>query len=309
MKVLQIGVPKSGNFWLYQILQHIFKFSGRPTSSFIQQHPIHPLAKTWDLNYPEQADIDVIDITDLQTVYRISSIFRMPLKDLDEYLSRTNHVWTHSPFCKSSGEIFERFQKKVYIIRDPRDVLLSASRYYCSPYMLKYFPQEEHDPGIFLNKNLEQLMQQWVWHVWDHLRVQEKYDLKICFFEGFLQDFQGELSQLLSYLGIDLSEQQKTELEEAVSFSTLKKNNPKHLKKGRSGDWKERLSKEQLERIDVMAGPLIRFLNYPSEKGEFINPKNSPTADYAAIKQEIISSQKPFFEGQLPNTELSADRL
>ena len=309
MKVLQIGVPKSGNFWLYQILQHIFKFSGNSTSSFIQQHPIYPLAKTWDLNYPEQADIDVIDITDLQTIYRISSIFRMPLEDWNEYLSHTNHVWTHSPFCKSSGEVFERFQKKVYIIRDPRDVLLSASRYYCSPYMLKYFPQDEKDPEKFLDKNLEQLMQHWVWHVWDHLRVQEKYDLQICFFEGFLRNFQQELSQLLGYLEIDLSEQQKKELEEAVSFSTLKKDNPKHLKKGRAGDWQEKLSEKQLERIDVMAGPLIRFLNYSSDKGHFREPVNSPAADYPGLKQEIIRSQKPFFEGQLPNAQLSADRF
>ena len=58
MKILQIGFPKSGNFWLYQILEQVLTSTGRNSKSFIQQHPVNPLAKTWELNYPEQADID-----------------------------------------------------------------------------------------------------------------------------------------------------------------------------------------------------------------------------------------------------------
>ena len=202
MKILQIGFPKSGNFWLYQILEQVLTSTGRNSKSFIQQHPVNPLAKTWELNYPEQADIDMIDITDLQTTYRISSIFKMPVENWDNYLQKTNHVWTHSPVCKRSEAVFALFDRKVYIIRDPRDMLLSASRYYCSAYMLKYFPQEETEPAAFLKKNAKKLLEQWVWHVWDHIRLQKKSNIHICFFEGFLSDFQEEFSRLTDYLKV-----------------------------------------------------------------------------------------------------------
>ncbi len=87
MKILQSGVPKCGNLWLYNILQKILSRIGNPTSSFIEQQPVYQIAKSWDLNYPEQARIDVLEITDLQCRYRISSIFQMPIDNMQEYLS------------------------------------------------------------------------------------------------------------------------------------------------------------------------------------------------------------------------------
>lgn len=290
MKILQIGYPKSGNFWLYQILEQLLEITGNSTKSFIQQQPVHELAKDWDLNFPEQADIDVLDITDLQTTYRISSIFKMPVDNLDEYLQKTTHVWTHSPVCKRSEEFFSHFGKKVYIIRDPRDVLLSASRYFCSDYMLKYFPQQETEPEAFLEKNFEKILKQWSWHVWDHLRLQEKSGLHICYFEGFLNDFQQELSRLLEYLDLRLDGDEKQKLEEAVSFSHLKKKNPKHLKKGSQGQWRNGLSEEQQAKAGAIAGPLLTYLGYDRETPDF--RRNFPSEDATELKEQIIASQE-----------------
>lgn len=296
MKILQGGAPKCGNFWLYRILEEILSEIGEKQPKFIEQHPIFELAKNWELNYPGQAAIDMIDITDLQTSYRISSIFKMPILQPEEYFGKTNHVWTHSPICKKSGEIFKFFDKKVYIIRDPRDRAVSAANYYCSDYMLKYFPQEEKNPKEFLEKNFEALMTEWTWHVFDHLRYSQKYDIHICFFEGFLNDFKNEISNLLEYLQLELTEKEIQKVEKAVSFSTLKKDNPKHLKKGKSGYWKDFFTAEQAEKAEIIAGPLMRFLNYSeneSRKPHF--SINSTENDFEALKQEIISSQKELF--------------
>lgn len=295
MNLLQIGVPKSGNFWLFQILQNILRFSDRPTESFISQHPIQDLATTWDLNYPSQSTIDMIDITDLQVSYRISSIFRMPLTDWNEYLSRSSQVWTHSPVCKRSPDVFNRFDKKIYIIRDPRDVVLSASRYYCSPYMQKYFPHYETVPEEFLEKHLPALLQDWVWHVWDHLRLRKDHNIHICFFEGFLLDFQQELDHLMEYLELPLSFELREKLQELVSFSTLKKTNPKHLKKGTSGQWRSNLSQDQLELCSATAGPLLDRLGYYTQEQVFPRSEEIDLWDFEELKQEIISSQEiPF---------------
>lgn len=296
MKILQGGCPKCGNFWLYKILQQILKKSGTGQESFISKHPIFPLAKQWDLNYPEQAEIDVIDISDLQTSYRISSIFRMPIADLQEYFSKTNHVWTHSPICKKSAEIFKFFDKKVYIMRDPRDRAISAAKYYCSDYMFKYYPQEIKDPEEFLRKNFRKLMEEWVWHVYDHLKFSEQYNIHLVSYEGFLLNFSEELSKLLEYLGIELSEEEKMFIEKEVHFSSLKKHNPKHLKKGGSGYWKEILSKEQKEMALDIAGPLINFLNYPVSDEQKMTPERNFTGNFDQLKNGIIESQKILFE-------------
>lgn len=292
MRILQIGVPKSGNFWLYQILQQILKRAGQHQPSFIEQHPIHELAKTWDLNFPEQANIDVIDITDLQVSYRISSIFKKPIEDFSKYSSKTPHVWTHSPICKKTGEILSYFDKKVCIIRDPRDVVLSAARYYCSDYMLKYFPQPETDPELFLKKNFEDLMHKWVWHVWDYLRIQEKQGLHFCYFEGFLNDFQNELSLMLDYLNIDLSEAERRALEQAVSFKTLKNKNPKHVRKGTSRQWENNLFDSQKKRVKQIAGPLLEFLGYTNDNNTNNSfPRKVSSNEMLNLKEELIESQ------------------
>ncbi|SOC79905.1 aryl sulfotransferase [Salinimicrobium sediminis] len=297
MKILQIGYPKSGNFWLYRILQQLLETIGHNTKSFIQQHPVHSLAKTWELNFPNQADIDVIDITDLQTTYRISSIFKMPVENWETYLQKTNHVWTHSPVCKRTEGIFSLFDRKVYIIRDPRDVLLSASRYFCSDYMLKYFPQEETEPQAFLEKNFKELLQQWVWHVWDHLRLQKKSNIHICYFEGFLNDFQREFDLLLDYLQLELNFEERTKLEEAVSFSHLQKKNPKHLKKGSHGQWTEGLTAGQKEKAETITGPLLDYLGYGRENMEekFNFRRSFSSEDAEKLKKEIIASQEILF--------------
>ncbi|MFT2008082.1 sulfotransferase domain-containing protein [Pontibacter sp. 13R65] len=296
MKILQGGAPKCGNFWLYQILQQLLRKAGHNTTSFIQQQPIYELAKTWDLNYPSQASIDVLDITDLQYSYRISSVFRMPVEDINSYLSQTNHVWTHSPICKRSPELLGLFDKKVYILRDPRDRAISAAKYYTSDYMLKYYPQEEKDPQVFLEKNFDKLLQEWVWHVFDHLRLSQPHNIHIAFYEGFLLDFQQELERLLQYLGLEVTAAEREELEKAMHFSTLQKKNPKHLRKGASGYWMEQLTPEQVEKAEIIAGPLIRFLGYPSEPVQSMTYTTTPPhQDFEQLKQEIIASQEVLY--------------
>ena len=142
LRILQSGMEKSGNYWLWKIIQSVLTDAGMSTQTFIETQPIHALAKTWELSFTEQADIDVIDIEETGLFYRISSVFRMPLLavDVDAYLSQASHVWTHSFYCARSDEIFPKFDKVVYIVRDPRDVALSMNRFQFTPYMQTYNP-------------------------------------------------------------------------------------------------------------------------------------------------------------------------
>jgi aryl sulfotransferase len=291
MKILQSGAPKCGNFWLYQIIQKALKLTGNHSPGHIEQHPIYELAKTWDLNFPDQAKIDVLEITDLQLRYRISSIFQMPILDFPDYLSKSNHVWTHSPICKRSGEVFRQMDKIVYIIRDPRDRAISAAKYYCSDYMLKYFPQEEGDASRFLYKNFDHLLREWVWHVWDHLRLSKTYDIHITFYENWLEDFQSEFQRLLHYLELTIPEEKQADLEDELSFATLKKTNPNHLRKGSSGYWLDMLTEEQVARAETIAGPLMAFLHYGLDVPYFDKASATPEL-FADIREDLIQNQK-----------------
>lgn len=293
MSVLQCGAPKSGNFWLCKIIQQALSYAGKSTTSFIERQPIYPVAQEWKLNFDEQARMDMLDVTDLQYSYRISSVFQMPIDNIAEYALQAPHVWTHSPVCKRSEELFNTFEKKVYIVRDPRDRAISAAKYYCSAYMQKYFPQEEKDPRQFLTKNFDTMMKYWVWHVFDHLRLSKQYAIHVCYFEGFITDFQKELQLLLNYLELDLSKTRRTELEKAVSFEKMKKKNPDHLKKGEAGYWMYQLTNELVERSGILAGPLIRHLGYPAESMEAIGfSRKSAKGDFQQLKKEIIHSQR-----------------
>ena len=140
-------------------------------------------------------------------------------------------------------------------------------------------------------------MLEWVWHVYDHLRLSRRNNIHIAFYEGFLLDFQQELGRLLDYLELDLNSEQREELQEAMSFATLKTKNPKHLKKGQSGYWMDQLTYEQAAKADMLAGPLLRFLQYPEHKGQ---PMTYATAwahqDFEQLKAEIIHSQQPLYQ-------------
>jgi aryl sulfotransferase len=231
--------------------------------SFIQSQPIHELAKMWDLSYKEQADIDVLDIEPHKCFYRISSIFRMPIEDIDNYLDRCTHVWTHSPFCERSFVVLPKFDKVVYIIRDPRDRAISASRFRFTPYMKKYYPHGEPDPDTWLAHRLESTMRHWVQHVGGYLKHKDDLEIHVVFYERLLRSFDTELSELLDYLGIELDDEAISHIKHEVDFTTMKSKNPQHVRKGKSGRWMEVFTEAQKKQAARIAGPMLQLLNYP----------------------------------------------
>jgi aryl sulfotransferase len=263
---LQIGLSKSGNLWLYHILQKTRLAAGLPSKSFIQDQPIYPIAETWDLSFPEQASIDTLVINPTQSLYRISSIFQMPIEDIDAYIRQTSHVWTHSFFGPLSAKIYPKFEKLVYITRDPRDVAISLSRFAFTAYRLKHFPSGAKNPHDFLEKNLIETLKQWAGHVGGHLLEKERFNIHFVFYENLMSNFSKEYDDLLKYLGIRLNASQREQIEKEVHFETMKVERSQHLRKGRSGQWSEILSRTQCRKAEKIAGPLLDLLNYPDPR-------------------------------------------
>lgn len=268
MKWIQIGAAKSGNLWIYHILQKIRKQVGLEQKSFIQNHPINPIARTWGLSFPGQENIDYISINPYGCIYNIGNIFNMPMDNFDDYLDQCSHVWLHSFFCSRSPEILTKFDKIIYIVRDPRDIAISMSRYSFTPYRMKYFPHSEPNPASFLAKHLAETVFQWVRHVGGYLIHKNALKMYVIFYERLLYDFDSEIAKLLDYLEINVSPQVLDTLKDEVSFSTMKEQNPNHLRKGEYGEWRDVLSKNQVRLTSRIAGPMLKFLNYPLGRKE-----------------------------------------
>lgn len=271
MVILQAGAAKSGNFWLYKILRSIALNSGLEQKSFIQNHPIHKLAKTWDLSYSEQADIDVLDIEPHKCYYRISSVFRYPIEAIDDYIRQCSLVWTHSPFCERSLGVLGKFDKVIYIIRDPRDHAVSTSRFAFTPYMIKYYPHGESDPDAFLAHRFEGMVRLWAYHVAGYLKHKDELGIHVVFYERLLHSFDTELSHLLEYLGIELDEEARGHIKSEVDFATMKMENPDHVREGGSGGWAQLLTNAQKRQALQIARRMLELLHYPIDEDQIYN--------------------------------------
>jgi len=268
MLVLQSGLMKSGNYWLYQILQEIIREAGIENKNFIANDPIQAAAQTWDLSFPEQATLNQIHMTPRGITYKIGNIFEMPITDIDAYLARNTHVWTHADINDITLEVLPKFDKIVYIVRDPRDVLISWANFWFTPYRKKFTPIFVETPEQQLENHLVSRMDIWQKEVLNYLMVSQECNIYVLFYENLLADFQQELSGLLNYLEIDLDEAAREVIEHNTSFNEMKKTSPHHLRKGASYKWVSKLSDEQKKRSLRIAGDLIELLGYPTGEND-----------------------------------------
>lgn len=292
MKLLQAGMAKSGNLWLYKILQSVYICGDLPQSSFIRNQPIHELAKTWELSFAAQADADVMAIEPNTCSYRISSIFRMPIVDIDDYVNRCSHVWTHSAYCERTPDIFSKFDKIVYIIRDPRSVAVSKSRFVFTPYMQKYYPSGHTDPAEFLDERFVTIMRNWTNHVGAYIAHKDNLNFHVVFYERLLRSFDREFQGLLDYLGIQFDRETIEKIKQDVDFRTMQQNDPNHVRKGSASEWRQVLTEQQKRRAVTVTGPMLRLLNYPLSDDDDSLPELPEQLDRIKLDRAMAEARR-----------------
>ncbi len=263
MIVLQAGVPKSGNLWLYQILESAWAEAGLERRRFITGHRVYEEAKGWPLSYPEQASVDVLDFERGRAFCRISSRFREEVGDVPGYCARASHVWTHSAITGADLPQLGRFDRIVYILRDPRDVAISMARFAFTPYMVEHYPHRSRSPEEYLERHLTKLAKYWVQHVASWLRQRGHLVLRFVCYERLLADLPGELDGLLGFLQLELDAAARQRVQAAVAFEAMRATRPNHLRAGRSGGWRETLSAAQAAEVAAVAAPMLELLGYP----------------------------------------------
>ena len=181
MVILQLGKAKSGNFWMYRILQEALDICKIQKKSYAQQHPIYDIAKTWDLSHDQQAGMDVISIAPDIISLRIGNNFKEKIKEIDKYLSKCTHVWSHSMWNENSRQTYKKFDKIIYIVRDPRDIALSMAKFAFTPYMLGKRTHREIDPASYLQNRIYGSTLSWVQHVGQHLLRKDELNIHFVF--------------------------------------------------------------------------------------------------------------------------------
>lgn len=291
---LQAGCPKSGNFWLHRILRAAEDRAGRPHRSFIVDHPVRRYAETWELGFEGQADIDALNIEPWGCGFRIRRHFVEPVADIDDYLGKCSLVWTHSPICRTSFAVLPKFSHIVYIVRDPRDMALSAANYAFKSHMLSAVPPNfDPDPPTWLRHMFDGLVREWVTHVGGYLRHRERFGVHVVFYERLLRQFDDEVGALLDYLGIRLSPNELSMIREEVAFESLRASNPEHLRRGQAGGWRRDMADQHVQRCARVASRLLGLLNYPIERNDGdLLPRLDPAMPNEALEDAVLQAKR-----------------
>lgn len=255
ISVLQAGYMKSGNYWLWNIIEAALARSNIRKRSFIREQPIYRVAKDWKLAFDGESGIDMIDIRPHVRRYVIPPVFGWPIYELDEYVRRCSHVWTHSDLLPGTERYFKKFGKLVAIVRDPRDVALSVRRFDGNAFRRTFYgttPDAALGPAQGWDRCIE-----------SYLRNARALDLHVVFYERLVLDWDAELDRLLAHLELDIGASGRRAITRATRFSEMKKRSAMHLAKGQAFGWMHELDAETRDVLTRHHEPMLRQLDYP----------------------------------------------
>lgn len=182
-------------------------------------------------------------------------------KDKINQMDSPRFIKSHFPFLKN-------YPKTIYIYRDYRDVLVSYYHFQKS--------QEHFEGNIseFIRQKKHNPFGQWKKHVETALVHKKKYPDKILIlkYEDLLSNPEKEITRIISFCGLA----QKKELNEVIelcSFNSLQKNESQYgkvfenktltfFRKGKSNQWKEEFSDDDIKYIMNENGALLSKLGY-----------------------------------------------
>jgi hypothetical protein len=224
--------------------------------------------KKLDLDIADIADIDCIEIKNNQSYVVVRQTFREAIVDMQDYANQNTLVWTHSQWVEERSALaFKSFSKNIYIIRDPRDAVISLSHFAFTPYRILNDSATFRDPQDWLDKNLGAFLRRWASHVTGHLSRRQEFGIYPVFYERFLAQFDEEFDLLLVYLGIELGDESKQRIRDKVTAKSMKKGAPHHIRKAQAAQWKEVFTEEQKARAYDIVGPLLKQMGYPEAGG------------------------------------------
>lgn len=248
-KVLVIGYPKSGCTWLTRLTAELI---GCPVAGF------------WNEPNNKEIAIEGIDRKSDYECYKAHHPFRM--------LQKTFH---------------EAAKEIIYIVRDPRDVAVSAFHYFGNPAKFPHLKQklrlmkldfiyewfrETRRPTTIVDALIHGTVESaWLEVCWsNHVKPYLDSDILVVRYEDLLDDPVHEAQRILDSLQLSRSWNQIETAVKKQSFHEKKRQFAENnqtvkaafLRKGTTGQWKDELTKRQIQKIERAFGDVMRRLGY-----------------------------------------------
>ncbi|XP_078236379.1 sulfotransferase 2B1-like [Pogona vitticeps] len=169
---------------------------------------------------------------------------------------------THLPFQFFPKSFLHSKCKIIYVMRNPKDVLVSH-------YHFAKCCETLEEPGTveeFLEKflNGKVMYGSWFNHMKGWVKLKERPNFFLITYEELQQDLRGSVKKICHFLGKELASHQLDEVTKYASFQIMKDNKMsnysllpsmdhskgKFMRKGICGDWKNHLTVAQSEHFD-----------------------------------------------------------
>ena len=264
MIVWLASYPKSGNTWMWLFIKSYFN---PPKKKFsLNYHKDDPIMLE---PFPDERMFDKLKIN-YENFFDLSKNW-VNLQSLINLNNKTNYLKTHNAMCTINNHKFTNIENTlgaIYIVRDPRDVLISYSSYMekSMDETLKFMLNKEtYEVGEFKKKIYNKtLLGSWSDHYnsWKNYKSREIIIIK---YEDMVNSPSSTFLKVLTYLSkiikIDVDHTKMDKAIEETSFKNLKSleinegfktnlSKNEFFRKGVVGDWREKLNKEQVEKIE-----------------------------------------------------------
>ncbi|KAM4702567.1 sulfotransferase 2B1-like [Rhinophrynus dorsalis] len=243
--VYVVTYPKSGTNWMIEILS-LIKQEGDPT--WCNSVPIW-LRSPWYETKEGQSQI----------------------KDV----SRPRVLTSHLPFHIFAKSYFTSKAKIIYIMRNPKDILVSL--FYFAKMLCLYKDPETFEEYLedFLQGNV--LYSSWFDHVKGWMQMKDHANFFFITYEELQQDLRGSVIKILKFLGKELNDEVIDLVVKHSSFKAMKENKMSNyslipqdfmdqtkgsfMRKGTTGDWKNHFTVAQSEYFDRVYQEKMKDLN------------------------------------------------
>jgi len=259
-RVLQCGYSKSGNYLLHTILMEL---QGERFRSFVERSGVGATIDALCPRTKRMPDARRIDnwklvrgrwhvqFPDLRARW-------LPL-DWDLALRHTSLVWSHDT-PEDLAPFEDAFAHRVYVLRDGRDVVNSMLHYLVTPAILALYPDHRFTTIDEIYSDLDFFAGKVVaWR--DHVRALERHRERwlVVRFEDLVERRAAEIARIAAHLGLEAD---AGAVAAATSFEAMHSDAPRHLREGRSGDWRNWFGPRHREIFDELAGAEYGALGY-----------------------------------------------
>ena len=266
--------PKSGNTWLRMFLKSYFQ---KPGSKF-------ELNKKFDDDFKSGGFPDLRILKHLKVNYKKFEEIAKNWETMQDYINlnnRTNFLKTHNSMCTIGPYKFTTHKNTkggIYLVRDPRDVLISYSNHLGKSYESTFKLMSSSDGN---EEDEEENYEKSLLGSWsDHYNSWKSYKsskILIIKYEDMVLQSYGTFKKIINYLNkiddTEVSEERLSIALKQTDFKELQGMERKHgfreklkgeffFRKGKSGTWKEELPKDLINKIENLFHNEMTELGY-----------------------------------------------